>query len=223
MKFAVREFFAPLGRAVMIGFLCASLICAPVMLEGCSARSTVSTVIADMPTILNIAQSILAIVAAVQGTPAGGLASLQAQADASEKAAVTGLQTIQAVLEAYQQDLANAPASALRKISAAVTAINANLTGLETAFRVSDPKTQAAIGAVVTAVSGFLLGVESLVPAAVAAIAGLPQTARAGSAPYVMPSARTLAKRFNAAVGPLVPQAKVHVPWARVGPIPVLP
>lgn len=199
---------------------------------GCSvsqAETVVQKVIADMPTILNIAESVLAIVGAVKGLPAAQASQLSSEATAVEGETVADLKTIQSVLTAYQSGLASAPAGVIAQLDTAVGAINSNLAALETAFHVADSTTQAAIAATVAALSAFLLGVQSLIPAPVAA--SMPHVfkalaengIKAGSGTYIVPSPRQLANGFNASIEKLAPGAKVRVPWVRLAHVPIWP
>lgn len=209
-----------------IALLALCLILVPVTIAGCTAsqaEAAVQKVIADMPTVLNIAESVLVIVSAAKGMTPAQLATLQGEATNYDNAAVTDLKTIDGVLTAYQSGLANASPTILNELDSAVSAVNVNLTNLESDFKIADPASQAAVAAVVGSLGAFLLGVQTLISAPAVAIA-MPHTALAlkaagiqpGSGTYAIPSSHKLAKDFNGKVAAILPQAKVHVPWMRV-------
>jgi hypothetical protein len=216
-------------RKVFTVFLCVALC---TFVVGCSVaqvQTVVQQVLADLPTILNIVASVVAVVGVAKGLNAGQLSSLQATVSTFEAQAKGDLGVIQTILTAYQNGLANAPANIIAQLDSAVNAITSNLAALEAAFHVSNATTQASIGIVVAAVSAFLLGVTSLIPVSIMAEAPLMSSRlrSAGIAPgsgrYIVPTAHALARSFNEQIGKVCPRAKVHVPWVRVAHVPIWP
>lgn len=218
-----------ISRGVTPVFVLALCIC--LALTGCTlsqVQTDLQKVIADLPSILQIAGEIIVIVGAVKGDPAL-TPDLMNQAKQAQTAVVADLTVIQQVLTAYQSGLATAPASVLTKLDDAIAAIQQNLMALEAAFHVTSPTTQAAIGAVTTAVSAFLLGVVSLIPTPVAAqsfpksmkLSVLAQSSPGPLLPYIIPTRRALAQGYNGKQP--VKAAHVHVPWMKLGPVPVMP
>lgn len=235
---ATMEMFFPLfavfkdpvfWRKVLTVFVCLVLATA---LVGCSiaqVQTVVQQIISDMPTILNIIGSVVAVVGVAKGLTPAQLASLQAVSTNFTNQASADLSLIKTILSSYQNGLGTAPPRVITQLDSAVAAVTSNLTALEAAFHIADPRTQASVGVVVAAVSAFLLGVTSLIPATVMAWA--PRTSQIlnaagitpGSGTYLVPSARKLAQGFNSQIAPVCPKAKVHVPWLHVGPVPIWP
>jgi hypothetical protein len=134
---------------------------ATVGLEGCSASQWIQTALTDLPTILQILTSILA-VAGVNAGPQVAEYGNEAKAD---------LQTAQSVIAAYKAAAAANKPGLLGQIEAALSAAQANLSGILTVFHSTDDTLAKTIAASVGAALTALLAIQSLIPAPPAATA----------------------------------------------------
>lgn len=217
-------------QASFLGLLMASVIMAPVAtMTGCNeaeVAADIQTVLQDLPTAIQIALSIATIV----GTVKAGTVDPSVTANITNWGGQVSsdFQLVQSFLKQYESNLASAPASVIGEIDSAVAAINSELTNIEQAAHVYSASIQTDIGVVVSSADLVLAGVESLVPSSLAS--RFPLTANAmlgrhrvlGAMKIEVPSARHLAKTFNAGIGKDFPGAKVSVPHLRLfGVIPV--
>lgn len=157
------------------------------VVAGCSA-SWISTALADLPVITQVALNIASIVAAAQGkgqaSPAvtGQIQSIAAQVQSD-------LTLVQSLITSYQSATAAQKPALVQKIAAALADVQTNLNAILTAVHVSDTALQATIVAAVGVAVTTVASIASLLPAS----AG---TVRASN-PIKPPSARELRKQFN--------------------------
>jgi hypothetical protein len=226
------------AHAVLIGVLCGTLTISTVTLGGCNAtqvEADIQKVIALLPTAVQIAGSILNIVAAAEGS-AGPSAGLLATVKAASGQVQSDLTLANSLVAQYQTDLASAPAGVIGQIDAAVADVQQNITAILGAVHVANPTIVAAVNSAVASIQTVILALIAILPATVAA-ASLPKlnaslkTAgiQPGSAKPAVPSAHAYAKAFNAdanvdAAQRTYPKAriKVPVPHVRVLGIPML-
>lgn len=126
--------------------------------------SWISTALADLPVLVQIAENIAAIVAAAQGQAGNTQTSAEIQAVAGT--AKTGLLAIQALVNSYNSAPAAQRATILGQIDTGLTAVQANLQQILSAARILNPQLQATITGIVTLAEGTLLAIQTLVPAA---------------------------------------------------------
>jgi hypothetical protein len=152
--------------------------------------SWISTALADLPVLVQIAENIASIVAAAQGQ-AGTSPQVTAQIQSIATTAQTGLEAIQALVNSYNSAPAANKATIAGEIDTGLSAIQANLQQILTAARVLNPQLEATITGIVTLAQGTLLAIQTLVPAA-----------KAGPKPVQMqpPSASALKQSYNAIV-----------------------
>jgi hypothetical protein len=113
----------------LIGILCGTLAIGTVTVGGCNAtqvQADIQKVIALLPTAVQIAGSILNIVAAAEGNSAPSSALLATVQNASGQIR-TDLTLANSLVAQYQTDLASAPAGVLGKIDAAFEAAGSPL------------------------------------------------------------------------------------------------
>ena len=158
------------------------------IVAGCSA-SWISTALADLPVITQVALNIASIVAAAQGK---GQASPAVTSQVQNIAAQvqSDLTLVQSLIADYQSATAAQKPAFVQKIAAALADVQTNLNAILTAVHVSDTALQATIVAAVGVAAATVASIASLLPAS----AG---TVRANNA-VKPPSVRELKKQFNA-------------------------
>jgi hypothetical protein len=129
--------------------------------EGCNASQWIQTALTDLPTILQIITSILAV--------AGVNASAQVTEYGNE--AKNDFTTAQSIIASYNAAASSAKPGLLGQIDAALSAGLANLSGILNAFHVNDQTLESTIAAAVGAAMTAVLAIQSLVPAPPAASA----------------------------------------------------
>jgi hypothetical protein len=137
-----------------------------VLTEGCNASQWLQIAINDLPVILQIAESILAIVAAVGGSADPAQLALAEKAAAEVK---TDLLLVQTLLNTY--NASTDKNTVLQKIDVALLDAQNNLSGIEGALHVTDPKIQASISAGISAALVIVVALETIIPAPVTATA----------------------------------------------------
>lgn len=173
-------------------------------LVGCSQ---LDTVISDIPVATDIALSAVNIYEVVEGTPQP---AVEAQIKEYSGELATDLNLLQAVLKEIKASPTN---TAYQKADAVLAAAEGHLSALLTAAHVSNPRTQAAIGAVINLVQGVLDNVAKLLPqqnAQLAPFAAKLAQTNSISAPSLKPG--TAAKHFNQAMKDLGVKVSVHQP-----------
>lgn len=149
-------------RRVWTPFVAVALSAA-VVVTACNT-SWISTALADLPVLVQIAENIAAIVTAAQGQAGNQQTTAEIQAVAAT--AKTGLEAIQALVNSYNSAPAAQKATILGQIDTGLTAVQANLQQILSAARLLNPQLQATITAIVTLAEGTLLAIQTLVPAA---------------------------------------------------------
>lgn len=174
-------------RKIYTPFLAIALSVAMVV-TACKT-SWISTALADLPVLVQIAENIAAIVAVAQGQSGNPQVSAQIQAVAGT--AKTGLEAVQALANSYDAAPTAQKATVLGQIDAGLTAVQANLQQILTAARILNPQLQATITGIVTLAEGTLLAIQTLVPSPKVGATPLPQRP---------PSASALKASYNAIV-----------------------
>jgi hypothetical protein len=158
------------------------------ILAGCSV-SWISTALADLPVITQVALNIASIVAAAQGKgQASPAVTGEVQGIANQ--VKSDLTLVQSLITSYQSATAAEQPGIVEQISAALTDMQTNLNAVLTAVHVNDAALQATIVAAVGVAVTTVASIASLLPAA-------PGTVRANRA-VKPPSASQLKKQFNA-------------------------
>jgi hypothetical protein len=129
-----------------------------VTLEGCNATQWIQIALNDLPTIVQIALSIVNMVGAFAG---GADPAIVTKTQSVAAQVQTDLQTAQSLIQEYQ---ANASTTLLSKINAAMTAAKDNLAAILTTFHIMDPVKQSEISAGVAAAIAAVTYLESLIP-----------------------------------------------------------
>lgn len=146
------------------------------------------------------AGNVIALVGALDGNGVSA-ADIQAVTSAGTQAQAD-LQLISSLITQYQSATdATTKASLLTKIQAAITATQANLSGILPALHISDPATQAKVSAVIGLILSEVQSLAAVVPL-VSAAASLSEKASATKALKVKPplSAAAFTKSFNATI-----------------------
>lgn len=158
-------------RKIYTPFLAIALSVAMIV-TACNT-SWISTALADLPVLVQIAENIAAIVAAAQGQAGNTQTTAEIQAVAGT--AKTGLLAIQALVNSYNSAPAAQRATILGQIDTGIASVGANLQQILTACRVLNPQLQATITGIVTLAQGTLLAIQTLVPSPKVGAAPLPQ------------------------------------------------
>jgi hypothetical protein len=176
------------------------------ILSGCST-SWISTALADLPVITQVALNIASIVAAAQGkgqtSPAvtGEVQSIANQVQSD-------LTLVQSLISSYQSASAAAKPGIVQKIAAALAGVQSNLNAILTAVHVNDAALQATITAAVGVAVSTVASIAALLPAAPVPAAASTAPASSASATSARaakstpalkpPSASQLKREFNA-------------------------
>ena len=214
------------AQAVLIGILCATLAMGTVTLGGCNAtqvEADIQKVIALLPTAVQIAGSILNIVAAAEGNSAPNSALLATVQNASGQIQ-TDLTLANSLVAQYQTDLASAPVGVLGKIDAAIADAQQNMGAILSAVHIANPPVVAAVNSAIASVQTVILALIAILPAAATATLFPKLTAslqsagvHPGSVKVAVPTPHAYAKSFNndarvVAVQKAFPNAKIKVP-----------
>ncbi len=166
-------------------------------LEGCSLSSWLTTVEGDLPEILNIITSILAVVTAATGS--GTIATdVTAKVDAAVKTFQALLTTLQSSVAAYS---ANKSAGNLAALIAALQAAQAGVPNvISTISLITSPTVATVIVAGFGTAITILSAIEALVPGAAPAAmkAAAAQLQSTASNKIQLPNKETLRTSFNA-------------------------
>ena len=149
-------------RRIWTPFVAIALSAAMVM-TACNTY-WISTALADLPVLVQIAENVAAILAAAQGQSGNTQVATQIQAVAAT--AKTGLEAVQSLVNSYNAAPPAQRATILGQIDTGLTAVQANLQQILTAARVMNPQLQATITGIVTLAEGTLLAIQTLVPTA---------------------------------------------------------
>ena len=225
------------AHAVLIGILCGSLAIGTVTLGGCNStqvEADIQKVIALLPTAVQIAGSILNIVAAAEGNSAPSATVLATVKNASGQVQ-SDLTLANSLVAQYQTDLASAPAGVLGQIYAGVADAQQNIGAILSAVHVGNATVVAAVNSAIASVQTVILALIAVLPAPVPAALFPKLTAslhaaglEPGSVKVTVPTPRAFAKSFNndarvVAAQQAYPSAqiKVPVPHARIFGVPL--
>ena len=198
-----------------------------VAMAGCSQQSDIQKVLALLPEVEGITNSVAAIVAAADPAISMPVQASLAIIDAS-------FATVQGILTTYENNLNSAPQSVLADLDAAIAAIQANLSSIEAQIPGLSAVIVMGINIGLSALQAIIGLIASLLPASAAA-ALFPKAFRALSGAGVafgipavsVPSPRQFAKAYNAKMDAAGfksnKKAHLHVPWMHIGPVPVMP
>lgn len=193
-------------HAILIGILCGTLALGAVTLEGCDStqvEADIQKVIALLPTAVQIAGSILNIVAAAEGASAPSAALLATVKNASGQIQAD-LTLANGLVAQYETDLASAPAGVLGQIDVAVADAQQNIGAILTAVHVANATIVAAVNSAIASVQTVILALIAVLPAPVATAAFPKLTAslasvgiQPGTVKVAVPSPHAYAKSFN--------------------------
>jgi hypothetical protein len=184
------------------------------MLQGCNASTDLQKVLALLPTVEAIGNSVLSVVAAID--PAIGV---------PVKAAVTIIESsftiVEGIIKAYQTNIAGMPPSVLNDLDAAIAAISSEMNAIESQFPNISPGIASAISIGLAAFQTILGLIAALLPAPVAAqmfpraFSSLAQRhITIGISAGAIPTPRAFAQNYNARIKNAGhPEAQIHVPW----------
>jgi hypothetical protein len=147
------------AHAVLIGILCGTLAIGTVTLGGCNStqvEADIQKVIALLPTAVQIAGSILNIVAAAEGNSAPSAVVLDTVKNASGQVQAD-LTLASSLVAQYQTDLASAPAGVLGQIDAAVADAQQNIGAILNAVHVANATVIAAVNSAIASVQTVIL------------------------------------------------------------------
>jgi hypothetical protein len=233
------------AHAVLIGILCGTLAISTATLGGCNStqvEADIQKVIALLPTAVQIAGSILNIVAAAEGNSAPSATVLATVKDASGQVQAD-LTLANSLVAQYQTDLASAPAGVLGQIDAAIADAQQNIGAILSAVHVANATVVAAVNSAIASVQTVILALIAVLPAAAPAAALFPKLTASlhaagiqpaspsggpGRVKVAVPTPRAFAKSFNndarvVAAQQAYPSAqiKVPVPHARIFGVPL--
>ncbi len=185
-------------------------------------ESDIQKVIALLPTAVQIAGSILNIVAAAEGNSTPSSALLATVQNASGQIQ-TDLTLANSLVAQYETDLASAPAGVLGKIDAAIADAQQNMGAILSAVHIANPAVVAAVNSAIASVQTVILALIAILPPATAALfpkltASLQSAGiQPGSVKVAVPTPHAYAKSFNndarvVAVQKAYPSAKIKVP-----------
>jgi hypothetical protein len=181
-----------------------TLLSLALILAACST-SWISTALADLPVITQVALNIAGIVAAAQGKgQASPAVTGEVQSIANQ--VQSDLTLVQSLITSYQSASAAAKPGIVQKISAALADVQSNLNAILTAVHVNDAALQATIAAAVGVAVSTVASIAALLPASAAsASTASAASASAASARVTKstpalkpPSASQLKHEFNA-------------------------
>jgi hypothetical protein len=216
--------------AVLIGILCGSLVISTVTLSGCNStqvEADIQKVIALLPTAVQIAGSILNIVAAAEGNSAPSASVLATVKNASGQVQAD-LTLANSLVAQYQTDLASAPAGVLGQIDAAVADAQQNIAAILSAVHVANATVVAAVNSAVASVQTVILALIAVLPAPAPAalfpkLSASLQAAgiQPGSVKVAIPTPHAFAKSFNndariVAIRQAYPTTPIRVPVPHV-------
>jgi hypothetical protein len=161
------------------------------ILAGCSV-SWISTALADLPVITQVALNIASIVSAADGSQVSPAVATQVQSISNQ--VKSDLTLVQSLITSYQSATAAEQPGIVQKISAALSDVQSNLNAILTAVHVNDAALQATIVAAVGVAITTVASIVSLLPASA------PASAASTKAPSATkpPSAKQLKREFNA-------------------------
>jgi hypothetical protein len=143
--------------------LLAITLSAMLIVSGCST-SWVQVAVNDLPVLVQIATSILGIVAAAQGKGAVDPA-VAAKVQIVAGQVKSDLELVQSLVAAYQSAAAADKPGLLSKVDSALSSVQSNLNALLAAAHVNNAALQATIAASVGLAITTVLAIQSLIPA----------------------------------------------------------
>ena len=143
-------------RGIMKGALAVIAGASILGMEGCNAQQWIDTALADLPTVIQVVGSIIAM---AQG---GALAApVMAQLQNISGQATNDLNTAKDLITKFQ---ANKDKTLLGQIDAALVAAQSDLNQILSAFHISDPTLQTTIAASVGLAITTVVGIQALLP-----------------------------------------------------------
>jgi hypothetical protein len=127
-------------------------------MEACNVSQWVQTALNDLPAILSAVTAIISMVGAAKGTADPTALALAQKLAAEAQADLTTAQTLISGYKAAPSD------SVLQKIDAALLDAQTNLAGIEGALHITDPATQAAVSAGISAALVIIVSLQSIIP-----------------------------------------------------------
>lgn len=164
-------------------------------LTGCDT-SWINTAVADIPVIVQIADSLVAVAATASGNAAVTPAAIAA-VNVGAAAAKAALTTLQQLITAYS---AQKTPTTLSTIDVTLTTIEGNLNGILTAFHVDDANLQTAITSGVALALSTIAAIQLLVPAASTATARRMAAAQVLKTKIVILTPEQIKSQFNAVI-----------------------
>jgi hypothetical protein len=197
-----------------------------VALAGCNQQADIAKVLAVLPTVEGIVNSVGSIVAGADPVIAVPVDAALATVDAS-------FAVVEGILKTYQSNINAAPQSVIATLDAAIAAIQANLTTIQGLIPGLSAVIIAGISVGLTALESILSLVASLLPPSVASSL-FPKSFKVLSGAKIVfgthvaiPSPRSIAKDYNARIDAAGfksnKKAHLHVPWIHLMSVPVLP
>lgn len=215
-----REFIGHLAKGAAVVALCG----ATMQLSGCDVAADLAKVLALLPAVGEIANTIATVIAGID--PALGVPIQVALGIITTSFAI-----LQNVITTYQANIAGIPYSVLGDLDAAIEAIETQIVNIEAMF----PKLSAAVKSGITiglgAFETILKLLASLIPKQTAAQM-LPKSFRKfagrgveyGVTVTVIPTRREFATSYNHKMDAAgYKHAHIHVPWVKVLGVPVMP
>lgn len=126
--------------------------------EGCNATQWITTVLNDLPTVLQVISSIIAIIGAAQGSVEAAALAVAQKAAADATAA---LKAAQAFVTQYQ---ANAQPGLLNQIDDALSTAQAQLGSILGVLHINNQTLQATLAAGIGAALTAIVAIQALVP-----------------------------------------------------------
>lgn len=127
-------------------------------LVACNVKEWIAIALKDLPVVLQIAQSIIAMIGASAGSVDLGISQ---QAHQAADQAKRGLETALALIQSYE---ANPQPGLLGQIDSALLAAQANLGSVLTVFHISNPVLQATVAAAIGSAITVVVAIQALVP-----------------------------------------------------------
>jgi hypothetical protein len=150
-------------RVTVAGVATCTLTSAALLEEGCNTSQWLTVALNDLPTVLQIATSIIAIIGAASGASTAPAVALANSAAQKAKDAITEAQTF---LTQYQ---ANKTTTLLGNVDDALTVAQSQLGSILSILNITDPKWQATLSAGISAALVIIVAVQTLIPAPVPA------------------------------------------------------
>jgi len=164
---------------IVVGGVSVAAVGGAVVIEGCNPAQWITIVLNDLPTVLEIALSIINMIGAMQG---GADPAMIAKAQAVAATVQTDLQTVQTLVGDYQK---SSSVTTLGKINAAMTDCQSNLGAILAMFRVTNPVYQAEIAAALGSAMAIVTYLGSLIPTPVVPASAKMRQAQISNSDYI--------------------------------------